>query len=374
MTKQRAVSADYRFLFYIAILIIFGLMILTSASGPVGLERFGDSLFFIKRQILFGLLPGLVVFFVMVNVQTETLKRFAPFAFVCTIAALILPFIPGIGSDLSTGSNSWVVLGNYSFQPAEFAKLGLIIFMAYFLSEMGERLAEFKRGFLFALSVCFAPIILVILQPDIGTVAIMFAILFGILFFANAKLSHVSLLALAGIGLFALMIIIAPYRAARFTTFLHPELDPQGQGYQINQAFIAIGSGGTFGLGLGRSRQKFQYLPEVHADSIFAVAAEEMGFILIAGFILLITAITMRGLKIARRAPTPFAKLLVGGIIIWFVSQSFFNIGAMIGLLPVTGVPLPFVSHGGTAMMVLLGAVGIIAGVSRDINNTSSEV
>jgi len=162
--------------------------------------------------------------------------------------------------------------------------------------------------------------------------------------------------------------LIAPYRAARFTTFLHPELDPQGVGYHINQAFLAVGSGGVFGLGLGHSRQKFQYLPEVQADSIFAVIAEEMGLLFAGGLIVLLILISYRAFILAKNAPDRFGRYLISGIIIWFMVQSFFNIGAMVGLMPITGVPLPFISHGGTALMISMAAVGILINVSKSVD------
>ena len=170
---------------------------------------------------------------------------------------------------------------------------------------------------------------------------------------------------LIGAVVMAGMIFAAPYRLQRLSTFLHPELDPQGVGYHINQAFLAVGSGGVWGLGLGHSRQKFQYLPEVSADSIFAVIAEETGFVFSAGLVILILLIGWRGLKIAKKAPDEFSTLLVAGVMVWFVWQSFLNIGAMVGVLPLTGVPLPFVSHGGSAMLVALLAVGMVASVSK---------
>jgi cell division protein FtsW len=186
------------------------------------------------------------------------------------------------------------------------------------------------------------------------------------LFLAQSKLSHLGLLASLAIAGFIIMILAAPYRAERLMTFLHPELDPQGQGYHINQAFLAIGSGGWFGLGLGHSRQKFQYLPEVHADSIFAIGSEELGFIVISGFLILLLLICLRGFLIAKNSGDPFGTYLVGGIIAWFTIQSILNIGAMVGLLPLTGVPLPFVSHGGSALMIGMVAMGMVIRVSKE--------
>ena len=363
--KLSSGKADYVFLSYFVVLLVFGLIMLTSASSAVGHQLFGDGYFFIKRQLMFGVLPGIIAFLFFVKVDYRLFKKYAKLIYIFTIGILILVFIPGIGSDLNTNAHSWIIIAGHSVQPAEFAKLGLIVFIAWYLSAKGKELFDFQKGFLMVLGLGMIPIGLVVLQPDIGTVAIMFGILFGMLFIAEAKINHIGLLATVGVIGMIIMILIAPYRAARLTTFLHPELDPQGKGYHINQAYLAIGSGGFFGLGLGHSRQKFQYLPEVHADSIFAIIAEEMGFVFALGLIILLFLICTRGFKIAKNAPDQFSRLLVSGVIIWFMTQSFLNIGAMVGLLPLTGVPLPFISHGGTALMVALVAVGMVINISK---------
>jgi cell division protein FtsW len=358
-------KADYVLLSYFVILLVFGLVMLTSASSAIGHQRFGDGYFFIKRQILFGVLPGLVAFFIFAKLDYQIFSKYAVLIYVATISVLLLVFIPGIGSTLNTSAHSWIMIAGHSIQPSEFAKLGIILFMSWYLAKKGKKLLDLEQGFLVALGVGIIPVVLVVLQPDIGTVSILFGILFAMLFIAGAKWSHMGMLLTAGIVGMIIMIVIAPYRTARLTTFLHPELDPQGIGYHINQASLAIGSGGFFGLGLGRSRQKFQYLPEVHADSIFAVIAEEMGFIFSVGLVILLFLIFSRGMQIAKNAPDIFGRLIVSGIIIWFMLQSFLNIGAMVGLLPLTGVPLPFISHGGTALVVAMAAVGIIINISK---------
>ena len=358
-------NSDYLFLLYIGILLVFGLVMLTSASSPIGYRQFGDKFFFIKKQLLFGVLPGIVAFLVFANLKYEYLKKMAWLVYIGMVGLLVLVFIPGVGTSLDTGAQSWIQFGGYSLQPAELAKLGLIIFVAYYISEIGEKITDLKQGFIPTLLFGIIPVTLVVLQPDIGTVSILFAILFGMMFVARARWAHMFSLAGAGIAGIIALALTAPYRAKRLTTFLHPELDPKGIGYHINQAFLAIGSGGILGLGLGNSRQKFQYLPEVHADSIFAIIAEEMGFVVAAAIVVLLILICFRGLKIAKKAPDKFSKLLVSGIIIWFMVQSFMNIGAMVGIMPITGVPLPFVSHGGTALVMAMAAVGIIANVSK---------
>ncbi|MBI5728525.1 MAG: putative lipid II flippase FtsW [Candidatus Magasanikbacteria bacterium] len=361
---------DYVFMAGVATWLLFGLVMLTSASTVIGYEKFGDRYFFIKRQLLTGVLPGLLVFWLCARIDYHRWKQFSAIVLAGTLGLLLAVFVPELGSTLNTAARSWLVLGGYSFQPAEAAKLGLIIFLAARLAGQGKDLANFSGGFLPSLGLGSLPLLLILIQPDVGTACILFAILFILLFLAGAKLSHLGGVATVGLGGLAFLILKAPYRAARFMTFLHPELHPLGIGYQINQAFLAIGSGGIFGLGFNRSRQKFHYLPEVHADSIFAIIGEEMGFLVTLGFVGLLVFVTLRALRVARCAPDQFGRLLVSGIAIWFMIQSFLNIGAMVGLLPLTGVPLPFVSHGGTALMVAFAAVGIIVNVSRQAMRT----
>ncbi|TAN32669.1 putative lipid II flippase FtsW [Patescibacteria group bacterium] len=356
---------DRFFLASVFVLVIFGLMALTSASAPLGFAKFNDSYFFIKKQLLFGLAPGVLLFFLLAHARYEIWKKLAWLVYAFSIILLLLVFIPGVGLVIN-GAHSWLGIFGYTFQPAEFAKLAMIIMLAGLLAEPRKDYADFKTGLLPILAV-IAPIpLLILLQPDVGTLSIVAVIIFGMLFAGGIRRAHLFVLGVVAVlGLVALL-VAAPYRATRLTTFLHPELDPKGVGYQTNQAHLAIGSGGWWGLGLGHSRQKFQYLPEVHADSIFAIIGEEMGFIATTIFVVLLAVIGLKGLKIAQRAPDPFGRLLVSGIMVWFMWQSFLNIGGMVGLLPITGVPLPFVSSGGSALVVALAAMGIVASVSRN--------
>ncbi|MBH41537.1 MAG: putative lipid II flippase FtsW [Candidatus Magasanikbacteria bacterium] len=361
--KQKEI--DYVLLSYFGVLLVFGLIMLASASAVIGYDRFGDQYFFIKRQLLYGAIPGVLAVFFLIKIPYTWIKKITWFIAIGSFALLVLVLIPGIGSSFNTGARSWITFGGFSFQPAELAKLGVVFFLATYLAKLGKSVTELKTGFLPALCLGLVPVGLVILQPDIGTASILFVLVFGLLFVSGAKRSHLGVLALLAVAAFFVLILIAPYRAARFTTFLHPELDPQGIGYHINQAYLAIGSGGWFGKGLGHSVQKFQYLPEVHADSIFAVMAEEMGFVVSLLLVVLLLAITIRCIRIAQAAPDNFGILIVSGIVIWFITQSFFNIGAMLGLMPITGVPLPFVSHGGTALVISLIGVGVVLNVSK---------
>lgn len=365
MRKESTAELDYPLLIAFASLLLFGLVMLTSASSAVGQEKFGDTYFFIKRQLLLGVLPGIFLFIFFSKLHYQHLRKWGFWLFLFTLFLLGLVFVPGIGTSFGTGNRSWLNILGYSFQPAEFAKLGLIIFLSYLLVQKNQEIKNFKTGFLPITALAMIPLAMIVLQPDIGTLSILFAILFILLFVGGAKIRHLSaLLGVAVIG-FILLVAIAPYRTARLVTFLQPELDPQGIGYHINQSFLAIGSGGFLGRGLGHSLQKFQYLPEVSADSIYAIIAEELGFVGAFGLILLLLFIASRGLMLAKRAPDQFSRLLVAGIITWFIMQSFLNIGAMVGVMPLTGVPLPFVSHGGTALMIAMASVGILINISK---------
>ncbi|MSU75487.1 MAG: putative lipid II flippase FtsW [Candidatus Magasanikbacteria bacterium] len=358
--------ADRPLLISLLILITGGLLALMSASAPVGYAQFHDSYFFLKHQIFFGLLPGLAVFLVAAKIPSAFWAKSAWVLYGVTLFFLALVFIPGIGITIN-GSQSWLRVFNFTIQPSEFAKVSIIIFLAYILTNRPKNWTDWQASFLPIIATVAPAVLLILAQHDLGTVSIISVIIFIMMYVGRVPGLYLALLGLAGVILFAFLIMMAPYRVARFTTFLHPELDPKGVGYQVNQSFLAIGSGGFWGLGFGHSRQKFQYLPEVSADSIYAVIAEENGFLISTGLVVLILLIGWRGLRIAKRAPSPFAQLAVTGIVVWILWQSFLNIGAAVGVLPLTGVPLPLVSHGGSAFVAALVGLGIIIGVSKEI-------
>lgn len=362
MSQPRTNQADRLFLLLASILVVFGLIMLASASAPIGYTKFGDTYFFVKKQILLGLIPGTIMFLIFAKLNYEFWRKLSYVFYFATILVLILVWVPGLGVVIN-GSRSWINIFGLSFQPSELAKLGVVLILARLLSECKD-LGDWKAGLLPIFAI-LSPVVLLIAIQDVGTLSIIVMIIFSLLYIAGARKTHLFLLGLTGILAFAALLIAAPYRVNRLTTFLHPELDPKGLGYQINQAYLAIGSGGFWGLGLGHSRQKFQYLPEVQSDSVFAIISEEMGFIISASLVLLITFLGLRGLKIAKAAPDEFSRLLVSGIMIWFIWQSFLNISAIIGLLPLTGVPLPFVSQGGSALFVSLVAIGIVMSISK---------
>jgi len=362
--RRKLHHPDYRFIITLFLIIAFGLIMLSSASVSLSYEKFGNAYFYVNHQIIFGLLPGLALFAFFLFLDYRILKKMSFWLLVFSIALLVLVFIPGIGADYGT-AKSWIDIG-FSFQPSELVKLTFIIYLASWLESRGEQKAsDLSEGLVPFLSVLGVIAVLLILQPDIGTMSIIILSSLVVYFVGGANLIHMAGVAVASFISLIVLIKISPYRAARLMTFLHPELDPQGIGYHINQAFLAIGSGGIWGRGFGLSRQKFQYLPEVAGDSVFAIIAEELGFIIASLIIIGLVYLMIRGLKIAQNSPDKFAKLLVIGIISWIMIQSFVNIGAMVGLMPLTGVPLPFISYGGTSLAILLGACGIVVNISR---------
>lgn len=270
-------------------------------------------------------------------------------------------------ATIAYGSGSWITVFGTSLQPSEIAKLCLVLYFAWWLARRDEATIKgFWSGFVpFAISVAIV-IALMMAQSDLGTTAVIIAFLFSMYIAAGAAIRHLAILLAAGVAMFAVFIKIAPYRADRLKIFLRPDLDPQGVGYHINQAMLAIGSGGWFGLGLGKSRQKFQYLPEVAGDSIFAVVSEELGFLVSAAVILAFLYLIYRGLKIAEEASDPFSRYAAVGITTWLGFQAVLNISAMVSIMPLTGVPLPFISHGGTAMLANLAAIGVLASISSE--------
>lgn len=363
--NHRAHRADRIFVVLVAGLLLFGLLILMLASAPVGYAKFQDAYWFVKRQLLFGVVPGLALFLLFAKIDYHRLAAWRWVLYGGTLMLLLAVFVPGVGAVVN-GSRSWLRLGGYNFQPAELAKLTTVVVLAYWLAQTDSRRAvnwyqPALRPLLAAAPVC----LLILLQPDVGTLSIVALIIFALLYLARLSWRVLVGLGLAVILGFGALVLVAPYRVERLTTFLHPELDPRGVGYQINQSFLAIGSGGIWGLGLGHSRQKYQYLPEVNADSIFAIIAEEMGLVGSVGLVGGLVLLGWRGLRIAKAAPDTFGTLLAGGIMVWLVAQSFLNIGGMVGALPLTGVPLPFISHGGSALLTALAGAGMVAGVSK---------
>lgn len=359
-------TIDYVLLLIVGAIVLFGLVMLLSASAPSGYAQFGDSYYFLKHQIIFGLIPGIGALIAFSRIPYTFWQKHAWNLLILSIVLLVLVFIPGLSAGIGS-AHSWISIGGvFSLQPSEIVKLTFLFYLAAWLAQRDKhRVADVHAGFLPFVGVLGTIVILMILQPDVGTMSIIAAMSLVVYFVAGAPLTHVFSLILAGVASLFLLITLAPYRAARFTTFLHPELDPQGIGYHINQALLAIGSGGVLGLGYGHSRQKFQYLPEVSGDSIFAIISEEMGLIVSVLFMGLFILLLWRILHIAKHSSDDFGKYVVVGIGAWLVIQAFVNIGSMVALMPITGVPLPFVSYGGTSLAISLAAIGVVLNVSK---------
>lgn len=363
---RRIQGLDGRTVALSAALLLFGLVMLLSATAAASTQHGDSAYFFVRRQLLNGVLPGLGLFAVMALVDYKIWKRFAFAAFVASITALLLVYIPGVG-QMRGGALSWVALGPLGFQPSEVVKLTFLLYLAAWLAaRKGSDAHSFQEGVIpFAGSVG-AVVLLLVMQPDTGSMAVILGTALVLYFLSGAPIRWFLGMSLAGGGLIAFLIRTSSYRAARFMTFLYPELDPMGKGYHINQALLAIGSGGWMGVGYGESRQKFLYLPEVEADSIIAVIGEELGFVGIVLFVMMYSALVYQAVRIAREARDPFGMYLAAGIGTMLFVQFVLNVGSMTGLLPMTGVTLPFVSHGGSAMTILLGLMGLLAAIPRE--------
>lgn len=347
-------------------LIFGGLIILTSSSSPYSLEKYGDSFYLLKRQIIRGIIPGFFFFFFFLKIDLKTIKKYSFFALLVCSFFMILVFVPSVGIKIRGGTR-WVKFGLFSFQPSELLKLVFIIYLSAWLSSRLniKKKENWQETFLAFLVLILVISSLLILQPDMSTLAIILSVSLVMFFLAKSPLWQTFTILFVGVLLFFPLIKFAPYRLSRVLVFLNPETDPFGIGYQIKQSLIAIGSGKLFGLGLGLSQQKLGILPQSFSDSIFAVFAEETGFLGSLFLISLYLLFFWEGFKIGKKTEDQFKKLLAFGISFWIFFQAFFNIGAMSGILPLSGIPLPFISYGGSHMIAEMGAVGILLKISK---------
>jgi len=344
-------------------LVSLGSLMLVSASSVLGLDLHGDAYYFIKHQIIYGIIPGIIILGLVIMIPYHWWKKAVVPLLVFVLFLLILVFIPSFNMTYG-GASRWVHLGFFSVQPAEFAKLSVILYIAALFSNREKTVGVQKALIPFMVVVGLVGL-LIMKQPDIGTLVVVTGASVLLYYIAGGKASHVLGFIASGFVIMMILIRLAPYRLARFTTFLHPELDPRGIGYQVHQALLAIGSGGIWGLGFGRSRQKFRYLPEPAGDSIFAIASEELGFLRMIVLLTLYVFIVWRGYQIAKNAPDTFGKLVAAGITSWFFVQAVVHIGANLSILPLTGIPLPLVSYGGSALVITLAGAGILLNISR---------
>lgn len=360
---QKPGRMDFTLAIIVFILVVIGLVMISSTSVVISYELTGGNYHFLKRQLIFGVI-GMVAMAGMSMVNYQIWRKYALSIMIISLillAVVLLPFF----ADPVKGAHRWIIIGDIGFQPSEFAKLAILIYLSGWLARRRDEIKSFSRGFLPFLFILAVVTVLVMMEPDLGTMAIIAGSAAVVFIIAGASTLHIILGLASGVVLLATLILSAPYRLNRLTTFLNPSTDPQGIGYQIKNAMIAIGSGGLWGLGFGNSRQKYLYLPEAHTDAIYAVIVEEMGFLRSGIIVVLFVLLALRGYKIAKEASDDFGRFLATGITTWFILQAFINLAAILGLIPLTGVPLPFISYGGSSLIINLAAVGILLNISK---------
>ncbi len=344
---------------------VVGLVMVMSASSVVALEQHGSSWVFFQRQLLWTAV-GAVAFVLAARVDLRRLRRFSVPALLVSVVLLGVVFVPGVGVSAS-GATRWIGLGPITLQPSELVKLTLVLFLADLFARRADSVGDWRRVLRPALLVFAAVALLVIRQPDMGTTMILALVTVTVFFVGGVRLRQLLPLAGAGVVLSGALAVAAPYRRARVLSFLDPFADAGNTGYQAVQSLIALGSGGLFGVGLGAGRQKWLFLPNAHTDFIFAVVGEELGLVGALLVLALFGVVGVLGYRTAMRAPDRFGALLAAGITTWIVGQALVNIGAAIGLLPITGVPLPFVSFGGSSLLFTMVAAGLLFNVARRV-------
>lgn len=341
------------------LLCVIGIIMVYDSSVALAIRDFGDRFYYAKEQIKWFLAGGAILI-VFSMIPYKTWYGLALPLLMATIALLLAVFIPGL-SISAMGAKRWIDLGFTVLQPAEFAKLSLIIYLsAWFSSRERKRFGPF----LFLMGTVVG---LIMLEPDLGTSLVIVAIAILLYFFSDAPITHFAIIIPMIVAGALLLAVVSPYRFQRLTSFFDPGKDPLGASYQVRQATLAIGSGGVFGVGLGKSRQKYQYLPEANTDSIFAIIGEETGLVGTMGILLLYAVVVYRGFFIASKTEQWFGKLLALGISSWIAIQSGINIAANVALVPLTGIPLPLISYGGSSTIVMLAAIGILISISKTV-------
>ncbi|MBM2820939.1 MAG: FtsW, cell division rane protein, cell division protein FtsW [Candidatus Berkelbacteria bacterium] len=354
---------DYILALMVFLMCLFGLVMISSASIVTSQERFGNNFYYVTHQVL-SLVIGLIAMVVGYLMDYRIWKKISLTLFLASLVLLLAVFMPVIGQSFG-GAQRWISIGGQLFQPSELVKLTFIIYFASWLEKKGEGVRDFSAGFLPFIVLIIILGFLIMSQPDLGTLSVIAMTAVVIFFLAGARYTHLGIATVGALILFGVLVKTAPYRMQRFLVFLNPGEQIQGAAYHINQALIAVGSGGLWGLGFGQSKQKYLYLPQPHIDSVFAIIAEELGFIRAGVVVLAFVFLGYRGYKIAKNAPDNFARYLSIGITAWIVLQAFINISAMLNAVPLTGIPLPFISYGGSSLIITLFAVGILLNISK---------
>ena len=348
----------------IIVISLFGLLMIYSASYVWAEYKFNDPYKFFKTQLVF-LVIGYIVMLIVSNINYKKYYNISNLIFLACFILLILVLIPGIGT-VRNGSRSWFGIGGFGIQPSEFTKLGLIIFTSKYLVKNDKELKDIKKGVFPILMVLFSVFALIMLQPDFGTGVVIVVSIVVLLFISGVKMGFFVKIGIIGLIGIVILIIIAPYRMQRIVSFLNPWSDPLGSGFQIIQSLYAIGPGGLLGLGFGNSIQKHFYLPEPQTDFIFSIISEEFGFMGIFLVASLFIIIIYHGIKISIKCENNFGKYLSFGIIFSLSFQCLLNLMVVVGLIPVTGVTLPFLSYGGSSLIITMISMGVLLNISKN--------
>ena len=353
---------DWTLLISVIVISVFGILMIYSASYIWAEYKYGDALKYVKNQGLFFIV-GLILMIIISKIDYKIYLKKSNLILLFCLALLILVLIPGIGT-VRNGSRSWFGIGSFGIQPSEFTKLGLIIFVSKYLA-CNEKSTKNFKGILPILGLLVLIFGLIMLQPDFGTGTIIVMSIIGLLFVGGVNFKYFIRLGIVGVVGIVGLILAAPYRLSRILSFLNPWSDPLGSGFQIIQSLYAIGPGGLFGYGIGNSRQKHFFLPEPQTDFIFSIISEELGFLGCLVVVVLFIAICYTGFKISKNCDDKFGKYLAFGIIFQIAFQACLNLMVVVGLIPVTGVTLPFLSYGGSSLLITLCSIGIVLNISR---------
>jgi cell division protein FtsW len=362
MIEMRGVKSSI--FLVVMILVAIGIVMIYSASAIYADSSMGDSLYYIKRHLIY-LFIGIVTMFIAMAIDIDRLRPFAKPLMLLSIMLLLAVLIPHLGRETS-GARRWFKVGSINFQPSEMAKIAIIIYMADLAARRGTVMKNLWRGYVPALIILGAVVGLVLIEPDLGTAITISMIVFIMLFAGGVRASYIFASVMASLPALYILLFRVPYRRKRIMAFLNPWADRRGTGFQIIQSFVALGSGGLFGVGLGQSRQKLFYLPASHTDFIFSIIGEELGFVGTAAIVILFGIFVWQGMKIVSRALDTFERLFGLGIVSLVAIEAIINIGVTAGALPTKGLPLPFISYGGSGLVFHLMAVGFLLNIAKN--------
>ncbi len=345
------------------VLVCIGVVMIYSSSSIYAWEKYGDSFYFLRRHLVF-LCVGISLAFLAMVIDYRNLRKYAHWLIWVAVILLILVLIPGVGREVS-GARRWFRLKFLSFQPSELANLAIIVYIADFIARKEDKIKSLLAGFVPAICMLGIVILLILLQPDLGTVIALGSVVLIMLFIAGVRGRYILSLILCSLPALYFLVFSVPYRRARILAFLNPWLDPKGTGFQIIQSQIALGSGGLFGRGLGHSQQKLFYLPAAHTDFIFSIIGEELGLLGTLGVIALFMVFIQQGLKIIKNSQNRFGYFLALGLVLMISLKAIINIGVSCGVFPTKGLPLPFISYGGSSLIFDMVSLGILINIAR---------